>query len=243
MKTTFKLFLSLLLISALLLCLAGCATTVQVRFVDKEGNDLRFGGKQVSQSSATAVQTEVVPATEVTTTQETAEPSEQQATQSVAETTAPSETPTAAPSTTAAPAPTITFPLVNENNGFTLKLNADGTFTHEGVYNMDLSNVGIKNPLPIEIRTTGNYAVNDGSISLSNTKMVMNCSDETANSLSGLAKIAAKAIKNTELTDKSTAAINGGQLVISFVGNNGSADFALSTHTFSADQTSALLSR
>jgi hypothetical protein len=71
----------------------------------------------------------------------------------------------------------------------------------------------------------------------------MNCSDETANSLSGLAKIAAKAIKNTELTDKSTAAITGGQLVISFVGNNGSADFALSTHTFSAEQTSALLSR
>ena len=232
MKTTFKLFLSLLLISALLLCLAGCATTVQVRFVDKEGNDLRFGGKQVSQPSATAVQTEVVPATEVTTTQKTAQPSEQQATQSVAEATAASTA-----------APVITFPLVNENSGFTLTLNADGTFTHEGVYNMDLSNVGIKNPLPIEIRTTGNYAVNGGSISLSNTKMIMNCSDETANSLSGIAKLAAKAIKNAELTDKSTAAINGGQLVLSFVGNNGSADFALSTHTFSADQTSALLSR
>lgn len=46
-----------------------------------------------------------------------------------------------------------------------------------------------------------------------------------------------------ELTDKSTAAINDGELVIPFVGNNGSADFALSTHTFSADQTAALLSR
>ncbi len=232
MKTTFKLFLSLLLISALLLCLAGCATTVQVRFVDKDGNNILFGGKQVSQPLTTAVQTEVVPATEVTTTQETAQPSEQQTTQSVAETTAASTA-----------APVITFPLVNENNGFTLTLNADGTFTHEGVYNMDLSNVGIKNPLPIEIRTTGNYAVNGGSISLSGTKMVMNCSDETANSLSGLAKLAAKANKNAELTDKSTAAINDGELVISFVGNNGSADFALSTHTFSADQTAALLSR
>ena len=232
MKTTFKLFLSLLLISALMICLAGCATTVQVRFVDKDGNIILFGGKQVSQPLTTAVQTEVVPATEVTTTQETAQPSEQQATQSVAE--------TAAASTAA---PVITFPLVNENNGFTLTLNADGTFTHEGVYNMDLSNVGIKNPLPIEIRTTGNYAVSSGSVTLSNTKMVMNCSDETANSLSGIAKLAAKAIKNAELTDKSTAAINGGQLVLSFVGNNGSADFALSTHTFSADQTSALLSR
>ena len=232
MKTTFKPFLSLLLISSLLICLAGCATTVQVRFVDKDGNNILFGGKQVSQPLTTAVQTEVVPATEVTTTQETAQPSEQQATQSVAETTAASTA-----------APVITFPLVNENNGFTLTLNADGTFTHEGVYNMDLSNVGIKNPLPIEIRTTGNYAVSSGSVTLSNTKMVMNCSDETANSLSGLAKLAAKAIKNAELTDKSTAAINGGQLVLSFVGNNGSADFALSTHTFSADQTSALLSR
>ena len=232
MKTTFKLFLSLLLISALLLCLAGCATTVQVRFVDKEGNDLRFGGKQVTQPSTATAQNEVLPAPEATATQETAQPSEQQATQSVAETTAASTA-----------APVITFPLVNENNGFTLTLNADGTFTHEGVYNMDLSKVGIKNPLPIEIRTTGNYAVSSGSVTLSNTKMVMNCSDETANSLSGLAKIAAKAIKNTELTDKSTAAINGGQLVLSFVGNNGSADFALSTHTFSADQTAALLSR
>ena len=232
MKATLKPFLSLLLISALLICLAGCATTVQVRFVDKDGNNILFGGKQVSQPLTTAVQTEVVPATEVTTTQETAQPSEQQATQSVAETTAASTA-----------APVITFPLVNENNGFTLTLNADGTFTHEGVYNMDLSNVGIKNPLPIEIRTTGNYAVNGGSISLSGTKMVMNCSDETANSLSGLAKLAAKAIKNAELTDKSTAAINDGELVISFVGNNGSADFALSTHTFSADQTAALLSR
>ena len=232
MKTTFKPFLSLLLISSLLICLAGCATTVQVRFVDKDGNNILFGGKQVSQPLTTAVQTEVVPATEVTTTQETAQPSEQQATQSVAETTAASTA-----------APVITFPLVNENNGFTLTLNADGTFTHEGVYNMDLSNVGIKNPLPIEIRTTGNYAVSSGSVTLSNTKMVMNCSDETANSLSGLAKLAAKAIKNAELTDKTTAAINGGQLVLSFVGNNGSADFALSTHTFSAEQTSVLLSR
>ena len=243
MKTAVKQFMSLILISALVFCLAGCATTVQVRFVDKEGNDLRFGGKQVSQPSTTAVQNEIVPATEVTATQETAQPSEPQTTQSVAETTAVSATPTAAPSTTAAPAPAVTFPLVNENDGFTLTLNADGTFTHEGVYNMDLSNVGIKNPLPIEIRTTGNYAVSSGSVTLSNTKMVMNCSDETANSLSGLAKIAAKAIKNTELMDKSAAAINGGQLVISFVGNNGSADFALSTHTFSAEQTGALLSR
>ena len=232
MKATLKPFLLLLLISALLICLAGCATTVQVRFVDKDGNNILFGGKQVSQPLTTAVQTEVVPATEVTTTQETAQPSEQQATQSVAETTAASTA-----------APVITFPLVNENNGFTLTLNADGTFTHEGVYNMDLSKVGIKNPLPIEIRTTGNYAVSSGSVTLSNTKMVMNCSDETANSLSGLAKLAAKAIKNAELTDKSTAAINDGELVISFVGNNGSADFALSTHTFSADQTAALQSR
>lgn len=243
MKTTFKLFLSLLLISALLLCLAGCATTVQVRLVDKEGNDrlpALSGTTQPSETAApqTEAPTGTVPVTEVSTTAESST-----AAAPVVETTAPSETQTAAPSTTAAPAPTVTFPLVNENNGFTLTLNADGTFTHEGVYNMDLSNVGIKNPLPIEIRTTGNYAVNGGSISLSNTKMVMNCSDETANSLSGLAKLAAKAIKNAELTDKSTAAINGGQLVLSFVGNNGSADFALSTHTFSADQTSALLSR
>ena len=232
MKTAVKQFMFLILISALVFCLAGCATTVQVRFVDKDGNNILFGGKQVSQPLTTAVQTEVVPVTEVTTTQETAQPSEQQATQSVAETTAASTA-----------APVITFPLVNENNGFTLTLNADGTLTHEGVYNMDLSKVGIKNPLPIEIRTTGNYAVSSGSVTLSNSKMVMNCSDETANSLSGLAKLAAKAIKNAELTDKSTAAINDGELVISFVGNNGSADFSLSTHTFSADQTAALLSR
>lgn len=243
MKTAVKQFMFLILISALLICLAGCATTVQVRLVDKEGNDRLPALSSTTQPSETAAPqtdapTGTVPVTEAPRTQESTT-----AAAPVAETTAPSEAQTAAPSTTAAPAPTITFPLVNENNGFTLTLNADGTFTHEGVYNMDLSNVGIKNPLPIEIRTTGNYAVNGGSISLSGTKMVMNCSDETANSLSGLAKLAAKAIKNTELTDKSTAAINGGQLVLSFVGNNGSADFALSTHTFSADQTSALLSR
>lgn len=243
MKTAVKQFMFLILISALVLCLAGCATTVQIRFVDKEGNDrlpALSGTTQPSETAApqTDAPTGTVPVTEASQTQESTT-----AAAPVAETNAPSETPTAAPSTTAAPAPTVTFPLVNENNGFTLKLNADGTFTHEGVYNMDLSNVGIKNPLPIEIRTTGNYAVNSGSVTLSNTKMIMNCSDETANSLSGLAKLAAKAIKNAELTDKSTAAINGGQLVLSFVGNNGSADFALSTHTFSAEQTSALLSR
>lgn len=138
--------------------------------------------------------------------------------------------------------PAISYPLINENNGFNLTLNADGTFTHEGVYNMDLSNIGIKTPLPIHIKTTGNFIVSGGSVTLSNTKMIMNCSDEAVNSLSGVAKLAAKAIKNVELTDKSTAAINGGQLVLSFVGSNGSADYALSTHTFSADQTSALLS-
>lgn len=138
--------------------------------------------------------------------------------------------------------PAISYPLINENNGFNLTLNADGTFTHEGVYNMDLSNIGIKTPLPIHIKTTGNFIVSGGSVTLSNTKMIMNCSDEAVSSLSGVAKLAAKAIKNVELTDKSTAAINGGQLVLSFVGSNGSADYALSTHTFSADQTSALLS-
>lgn len=243
MKTAVKQFMFLILISALLICIAGCATTVQVRFVDKEGNDrlpALSGTTQPSETAApqTDAPTGTVPVTQALQTQESTT-----AAAPVAETTTPSETPTAAPSTTAAPAPAITFPLVNENDGFTLTLNADGTFTHEGVYNMDLSKVGIKNPLPIEIRTTGNYAVSSGSVTLSNTKMVMNCSDETANSLSGLAKIAAKAIKNTELTDKSTAAITGGQLVISFVGNNGSADFALSTHTFSAEQTSGLLSR
>ena len=144
--------------------------------------------------------------------------------------------------TTTSATPAISYPLINENNGFNLTLNADGTFTHEGVYNMDLSNIGIETPLPIHIKTTGNFIVSGGSVTLSNTKMIMNCSDETVNSLSGVAKLAAKAIKNVELTDKSTAAINGGQLVLSFVGSNGSADYALSTHTFSADQTSALLS-
>ena len=243
MKTAVKQFMFLILISALVFCLAGCATTVQIRFVDKEGNDRLPALSGTTQPSETAApQTDApigtVPVTQALQTQESTT-----AAAPVAETTAPSETQTAAPSTTAAPAPAVTFPLVNENDGFTLKLNADGTFTHEGVYNMDLSNVGIKNPLPIEIRTTGNYAVSSGSVTLSNTKMIMNCSDETANSLSGIAKLAAKAIKNVALTDKSTAAINGGQLVLSFVGNNGSADFALSTHTFSVDQTSALLSR
>ncbi|MBQ6420917.1 MAG: hypothetical protein IJK02_07600 [Clostridia bacterium] len=108
---------------------------------------------------------------------------------------------------------------------------------------MDLSAVGISTPLPIDITTTGSYVVSGGNITLSNTKMVMNCSDETANTLPGLAKLAAKALKNVALTDKSTAVISEGQLVLSFVGSNGSADYALSTHTFSADQTIALLSR
>ena len=243
MKTAVKQFMFLILISALLICLAGCATTVQVRLVDKEGNDRTLAPNSTTLPPETAAPqtdapTGTVPVTQASQTQESTT-----AAAPAPETTTPSETQAAAPSTTAAPAPAITFPLVNENNGFTLTLNADGTFTHEGVYNMDLSNVGIKNPLPIEIRTTGNYAVNSGSVTLSNTKMIMNCSDETANSLSGIAKLAAKAIKNAELTDKTTAAINGGQLVLSFVGNNGSADFALSTHTFSAEQTSVLLSR
>lgn len=242
MKTAVKQFMFLILISALLICLAGCATTVQVRLVDKEGNDRTLALNATTLPPETAAPQTDAPTGTVSVTQASQTQESTTAAAPAPETTAPSETQTAAPSTTAAPAPTVTFPLVNENNGFTLTLNADGTFTHEGVYNMDLSNVGIKNPLPIEIRTTGNYAVNGGSISLSNTKMVMNCSDETANSLSGLAKLAAKAIRNAALTDKTTAAINGGQLVLSFVGNNGSADFALSTHTFSADQTSALLS-
>lgn len=188
--------------------------------------------------------TTTIPSTSATTT-----------TQPVISTTAPSTTQPSTSTTTstteyippvtesaASATPAISYPLINENNGFNLTLNADGTFTHEGVYNMDLSNIGIKTPLPIHIKTTGNFIVSGGSVTLSNTKMIMNCSDEAVNSLSGVAKLAAKAIKNVELTDKSTAAINGGQLVLSFVGSNGSADYALSTHTFSADQTSALLS-
>lgn len=138
--------------------------------------------------------------------------------------------------------PAINYPLINKNDGFNLTLNADGTFTHEGVYNMDLSNIGIRTPLPINIKTTGNVVVSGGSVTLSNTKMIMNCTDEVVNSLSGVAKIAAKALKNVELTDKSTATIKNGQLTFSFVGSNGSADYTLSTHTLSADQTSALLS-
>ncbi len=226
MKAIIKSIPTLLLISVLLICFAGCS-------------HFRFGEKQSTQPSATAVSetamsetaalTEAVTVTEKASTPESTTSSETE--------TASTDDPTA-PSTTAAPA--ISFPLVNKSNGFTLTLKADGTFTHEGVYNMDLSSLGIKTPLPIEIKTTGYYLASDGSIKLSNTKMIMNCSDETANSLSGFAKLAAQAIKNTELTDKSTAVINGGQLVISFVGNNGSEDFALSTHTFSADQTSAL---
>ena len=224
MKATFKPFLSLILISVLLICFAGC-------------NHLRFGEKQAAQPTATAASETAAPTEAVTVTEKASTP---ESTTSSETETASTDDPTA-PSTTAVPA--ISFPLVNENNGFKLTLNADGTFVHEGVYNMDLSNVGIKDTLPIEIRTTGNYAVSGSSVTLSNTKMVMNCSDETVNSLSGIAKLAAKAIKNAELTDKSTAAINGGQLVLSFVGNNGSADFALSAHTFSSDQTAALLSR
>lgn len=144
--------------------------------------------------------------------------------------------------TTVSVTPAIKYPLINKNDEFNLTLNADGTFTHKGVYNMDLSNIGIRTPLPINIKTTGNVVVSGGSVTLSNTKMIMNCTDEAVNSLSGVAKVAAKALKNVELTDKSTATINNGQLTFSFVGSNGSADYTLSTHTLSADQTSALLS-
>lgn len=200
--------------------------------------------------------TTTIPSTsDITTTQPVVSTTEPTTTQPITSTTAPTTTePTtsAIPSTTeyippvtettVSVTPAINYPLINENDGFNLTLNADGTFTHEGVYNMDLSNIGIRTPLPINIKTTGNVVVSGGSVTLSNTKMIMNCTDEAVNSLSGVAKIAAKALKNVELTDKSTAAINNGQLTFSFVGSNGSADYTLSTHTLSADQTSALLS-
>lgn len=144
--------------------------------------------------------------------------------------------------TTTSATPAINYPLINENNGFTLTLNADGTFVHSGVYNMDLSAIGINDPLPIAVESKGNYTVNSGSFSLANTKIIINCTDETVNQLSGVVKIAARALKNIELTDKSTVSLSGGQLSITFAGSNGSDNYTFSTHTISADQTSALLS-
>lgn len=160
-------------------------------------------------------------------------------------------TTTAAPATTSAPTattteppvPTISYPLTSTDNGFTLTLNADGSFTHVGTYEMDLSAVGISNPLPIDITTTGNYIVSGDNVSLSNTKMIMNCSGNTLSQLSGLVKVAASAIKNIPLTDKSSASISGGQLTFTFVGSNGSNDYSLSHHTFSVDDTAGILAQ
>lgn len=145
------------------------------------------------------------------------------------------------PPTSAAPA--VGFPLVNENNGFALTMNADGTFVHSGVYNMDLSAVGMKQTLPISVETTGNYTVNAGTFSLSNTKVIINCTDETVNQLSGVVKMAARALKNVELTDKSTVNVTGGQLVITFIGSNGSQDYTFSTHTFTAEETAGIMAK
>lgn len=197
----------------------------------------------IPSTSATTTTQPVISTTAPTTTQPSTSTTAPTTTELPTSTTSTTEYIPPVTETTTSATPAINYPLINENNGFNLTLNADGTFTHEGVYNMDLSNIGIKTPLPIHIKTTGNFIVSGGSVTLSNTKMIMNCSDEAVSSLSGVAKLAAKAIKNVELTDKSTAAINGGQLVLSFVGSNGSADYALSTHTFSVEKTSGIMAK
>lgn len=183
------------------------------------------GKNSVQDSSTTTAPTTTQPTTSETTTAP--------ATVSV---------PPATDPTTSA-APTVKFPLVNKNNGFSFTLNADGTFVHSGVYNMDLSSVGIKETLPILVETKGNYTVSAGKFSLSNTKVIINCTEETVNQMSGVVKMAASALKNVELTDKSTVNVTGGQLVVTFAASNGSQDYTFSTHTFTAEETAGILAK
>ncbi|MBE6747261.1 MAG: hypothetical protein E7558_07410 [Ruminococcaceae bacterium] len=225
--------ISVIIISAILIItvMTGCSK-----------NEEQDNTTTIPSTSATTTTQPVISTTAPTTTQPSTSTTAPTTTELPTSTTSTTEYIPPVTETTTSATPAINYPLINENNGFTLTLNADGTFVHSGVYNMDLSAIGINDPLPIAVESKGNYTVNSGSFSLANTKIIINCTDETVNQLSGVVKIAARALKNIELTDKSTVSLSGGQLSITFAGSNGSDNYTFSTHTISADQTSALLS-
>ena len=226
-KKLLTVFISLVLIVTLM---SGCGNNKQ---------------DETTTAPTTTAPTTTAPTTTAPTTQPIISTTAPTTTQASTTETTTTPTTTTQPSTEEATsaAPTVNFPLVNENNEFTFTLNADGTFVHSGVYNMDLSSVGFDEALPIAVETKGNYTVTSGSFSLVNTKMTINCSDETINQLSGFVKMAAKALKNVELTDKSTVSLNAGQLAVTFIGNNGTQNYTFSTHTFTIEETSGILSK
>ena len=126
MKKNILRVLSLVLVAAMVVICASCTQTINIRFVDKDGNDINFGAVPAANTDVTPTQnttpdTTAAPVNEPTSADT---PSESQPAPGESTTAAPTDSTTAAPTenttaaptpdTTAAPAPTSTVPSSKE---------------------------------------------------------------------------------------------------------------------------------
>ena len=235
-------------IIAVLMCIifaflcTSCGNETQKKPSETEMSNIAETENTTQESSTELPETEIsnIAETENTAQESSTELSEIE-TSNIADTTNSSQTIT----TTEQTIHTIEYPLVNrDSNGNELTLNEDGTFKHNGVNTLDIGQISDSYAgvvLHVDVTTSGKYTVRNGEFTFSDVKVIMSMPDSEINKYSGIVKFVIKQLNGSELTNKSTAVVSDGVLTVNIIASNGTDDYCVGNHIFTAEETAAIL--
>lgn len=135
----------------------------------------------------------------------------------------------------------VSFPIVNKSGNGTLTINKNGTYSYDsGTVSLNNSVIGT---VYGSVTATGSYKVSGDNFSLDYgvDSMTLHCNKEDNSQLNAFYKAFIPKLNGAALTNHSSASVSGGKLVIKMISYNGTDEYKLTTHTFTADETEAIL--
>lgn len=135
----------------------------------------------------------------------------------------------------------VSFPIIKKNGNGTLTVNNDGTYSYDsGTVSLNNSVVGT---VYGSVTAGGSYKVTGGSFSMDYgiDNMTLHCNKEDNSQLNLIYQAFIPKLNGATLTNHSSASVSDGKLVVQMISYNGTDEYQLTTHTFTVDETEAIL--
>lgn len=135
----------------------------------------------------------------------------------------------------------VSFPITKKNGNGTLTVNNDGTYSYNsGTVSLNNSVIGT---VYGSVTAGGSYKVTRGSFSMDYgiDNMTLHCNKEDNSQLNLIYQAFIPKLNGSALTNHSSASVSNGKLVVKMIAYNGTDEYPLTTHTFTVDETKAIL--
>lgn len=135
----------------------------------------------------------------------------------------------------------VSFPITKKSGNGTLTVNDDGTYSYDsGTVSLNNSVIGT---VYGSVTAGGSYKVTGGSFSMDYgvDNMTLHCNKEDNSQLNLIYQAFIPKLNGAALTNHSSARVSDGKLVVQMISYNGTDEYQLTTHTFTVDETEAIL--